>query len=86
MSGDKYLISDQERIHFLTLTVVDWIDVFTSRSHKEVIVESLNYCTEYKRLHAPKRVLRTDSLVVNALLGQGLPSRKVLIFKNHLRP
>jgi REP element-mobilizing transposase RayT len=34
----------------MTMTVVDWIDVFTRRSHKDVIVDSLNYCVQHKGL------------------------------------
>ena len=29
MSGDRYHISDQNAIYFLTFTVVGWIDVFS---------------------------------------------------------
>lgn len=48
MSGDKYRIGDQNEIHFLTFTVVGWIDVFTRKEYKLQIVDSLNYCTEHK--------------------------------------
>jgi hypothetical protein len=44
VSGNKYFLADQAGIHFLTLTVVDWIDVFARRNHKGVIAESLNRC------------------------------------------
>jgi len=50
MSGDRYLITDQQGIYFLTFTVVDWLDVFTRRIYKDSIVDSLNYCIEQKGL------------------------------------
>jgi REP element-mobilizing transposase RayT len=36
--------------HHLTFTVIHWIDVFTREAYKEIIVESLRYCTEHKGL------------------------------------
>jgi putative transposase len=50
MSGDRYLISDQLAIYFVTFTVVGWIDVFTRKEYKIEIVDSLNYCIENKGL------------------------------------
>lgn len=50
MSGDRYLITDQNALYFLTLTVVDWVDVFTRKEHKLQIVASLNYCIKEKGL------------------------------------
>jgi putative transposase len=50
MSGDRYFISDQQAIYFVTFTVVGWIDVFTRKEYKIEIVDSLNYCIENKGL------------------------------------
>ena len=50
MSGDRYLIKNQQAIHFLTFTVVGWVDVFTRRIYKEDITDSLNYCVAKKGL------------------------------------
>jgi hypothetical protein len=43
MSGDRYKIADQEQTYFLTLTVIDWVDIFTRKDYKLIIVDSLNY-------------------------------------------
>jgi REP element-mobilizing transposase RayT len=50
MSGDKYFIREQNAIHFLTLTVVEWIDIFTRKDYKLVITDALNYCIREKGL------------------------------------
>ena len=47
---EGYIIRNQERIHFITATVVDWIDVFTRNSYKDVIIESLAFCIEKKEM------------------------------------
>jgi putative transposase len=50
MSGDSYKIADQEQVHFLTLTIIDWVDIFTRKDYKLIIVNSLNYCVLNKGL------------------------------------
>jgi putative transposase len=50
MSADNYFIKDQNAAYYLTFTIVDWIDVFTRKEYKTVIVDSLNYCIENKGL------------------------------------
>jgi len=37
-------------VYFLTLTIVDWIDVFSRPANKHIIVDSLNYCIKNKGL------------------------------------
>lgn len=50
MSGDRYPISDQNALYFLTFTIVGWIDVFTRKEYRIEVVDSLNYCTKEKGL------------------------------------
>jgi putative transposase len=47
--GFKYTVSS-DNLHFLTHTVVDWIDVFTRMELAQVIVDSLNFCIANKGL------------------------------------
>ena len=48
--SEKYKIWDQQKAYFLTLTVVGWIDIFTRKSHKMTIIESLQFCQREKGL------------------------------------
>jgi REP element-mobilizing transposase RayT len=48
--SDKYKISDPDRPYFITMTVTGWIDIFTRKSYKILIVESLRYCQKEKGL------------------------------------
>ena len=50
MKGLHYSIRP-DKSYFLTLTVVDWIDVFTRLNHKMLIVDSLKYCQQEKGLN-----------------------------------
>src|SRR3990172_4673715 len=47
--GFHYRINEG-KAHFITMTVVDWIDIFTRKNHKMAIVESLKYCQKHKGL------------------------------------
>lgn len=48
--SEKYKIRENDKAYFVTLTVVDWIDVFTRKAYKIKIVESLKYCQIHKGL------------------------------------
>ena len=45
---EGYTIKDQSRAHFITATVVDWIDVFSRQIYRDCIIESLSYCIKNK--------------------------------------
>ena len=62
MSGDRYEIADQEKTYFLTLRVIDWVDVFTRKDYKVIIVDSLNYCVENKGLEIFAWVIMSNHL------------------------
>ncbi len=48
--GRKYAIRDQEQFHFVTFTVVEWIDVFTRDDYRQLLVESIQFCQKEKGL------------------------------------
>lgn len=39
--NEGYVIRNQALPHFITATVVDWMDVFTRKSYKDVVIDSL---------------------------------------------
>ncbi len=43
-------ISDGSAMHFITCTVVNWVDVFTRKMYTDIIEDSLNYCIKNKGL------------------------------------
>jgi len=48
--SEKYKIRDQDKLYFVTVAVVYWVDVFTRNIYKDLIVESLAYCQKEKGL------------------------------------
>ena len=43
---------NKEYLHFLTLTTVEWIDIFTKPQYFNILANSLKYCIEHKGLLA----------------------------------
>ncbi|NUM31102.1 MAG: transposase, partial [Bacteroidetes bacterium] len=62
MSGDRYTILNQHDIYFLTLTVVDCIDLFTRKDYSMVIVDSLNYCIKAKNLEVFSYIIMSSHI------------------------
>lgn len=45
-----YKFHDQERPHFITFSVVNWIDVFTRNLYRDVLLDSIKFCQQNKGL------------------------------------
>lgn len=45
---EGYKIRDQSKTHFITATVVDWVDVFSRKAYRDCIIESLDFCIKNK--------------------------------------
>lgn len=41
----------EDKTYFMTMTIVEWIDLFTRKTQKQLIVDSLKYCQEIKGLN-----------------------------------
>jgi pullulanase/glycogen debranching enzyme len=48
MADSGYKITDQYAMYFLTFTVVGWVDVFTRKETRQIIIDSLKYCVAEK--------------------------------------
>jgi len=53
---------DQDGIYFLTMTVVEWMDIFTRQLYKEAIMDSLRYCMKSKGLVVHAFVIMSNHL------------------------
>ncbi|MBL7762206.1 MAG: transposase, partial [Chitinophagaceae bacterium] len=50
MSEGGYKIRNQAAAHFITFAVVEWIDVFTRKDYRDIVLESIKYCQAKKGL------------------------------------
>ena len=48
--SEKYKFNDPEGIYFVTLSIVHWIDLFTRKELKYIIIDSLKHCQKQKGL------------------------------------
>ena len=51
---------NENEIHFLTLTVIEWIDIFTKPEYFHIIIDSLKYCRENKGLKLYEYVIMAN--------------------------
>jgi REP element-mobilizing transposase RayT len=54
---ERYRIADDVGIHFVTMTVVDWLPVFVSEVTCRILADSLNFCHEQKGLRVNAYVI-----------------------------
>ena len=82
MNGHK--ISNQSGLHFITPTIVGWMDVFTRKVYKDIIIESLQYCIQYKGLSVHAYVIMSNHLhlIISAREGYKI-SNIIRDFKRH---
>ena len=66
--SSKYKPGDDALPHFVTFTVVGWIDVFSREAYRDIIVESLKYCMAHKGLTVHAWVIMTNHchLIISA--------------------
>lgn len=50
MSEGGYKIRNREGIHFITFAVVEWVDVFTRKKYRDILIESLKHCQQERGL------------------------------------
>lgn len=62
--SDRYLITDPGAIYYCTFTVVDWVDVFTRKEYKCILVDTLNFCIQNKGLICYAYVIMSNHMHV----------------------
>lgn len=60
--SSKYKVGEDAIPHFVTFSVVAWIDVFSREHYKELFVEGLKYCQEKKGMVLHAWVIMTNDV------------------------
>lgn len=50
MSIGGYKIRNKMEIHFISFAVVEWVDVFTRKAYRDILLDSIRYCQQQKGL------------------------------------
>lgn len=71
----SYKFHDPHGTYFITFATVEWVDVFTRRAYKDLLVDSLRHCQEKKGLLLYAWVIMSNHvhLIAAAKEGHALP-------------
>lgn len=61
-STTSYRIKNEEGLYYLTFATVEWIDVFTRKRYKDIVVDSLKYCQREKGLELYSWILMSNHM------------------------
>ena len=66
-----YQIKDQDALYFLTFQIVDWIDVFTRKYYRDIIIDSFKYAMDNKGFQIFAYVIMSNHihLIAHSSLG-----------------
>ncbi|MCT4591112.1 MAG: transposase [Carboxylicivirga sp.] len=66
-----YQIKEQDGLYYLTLQIVDWVDVFTRPVYRDIVIESLQHCIDKKGLQVFSYVIMSNHvhLIVQSSIG-----------------
>ena len=78
-----YQITDQEALYYLTLQIVNWVDIFTRKAYKDIIIENLKYCQKNKGLEIYAYVIMSNHIHLLARASQGNLSDILRDFKSY---
>ncbi|GAA4457540.1 REP-associated tyrosine transposase [Rurimicrobium arvi] len=67
-----YQINDQKAVYFLTFTIVDWVDLFTRKIYRDVLIDSFNFCCHEKQLLIFGYVIMSNHVHVIAKADGGI--------------
>lgn len=80
----NWRVYNQEGLHFVSFSTVGWIDVFTRRLYKDILVESLKYCQKEKGLELYGWCIMTNHVHLLARTKEGNRLSDILRdFKRH---
>ncbi len=75
---------DEDLMHFVTMTIVEWIDIFTKPEYFRIIIDSLKYCQKNKGLYLYEYAIMTNHIHLIVQAHEGcLLSNIVRDFKRH---
>jgi len=80
---EGYIIRDQKLPHFITVTVVDWIDVFSRKVYRDEVIASLDYCIKNKGMVLYGYVIMSNHIHMVVKSNDGKLSDLIRDFKKY---
>ena len=55
-----YQIKEQDEVHYVTFLIVNWIDIFTRQTYRDILINSLRFCQQTKGLEIYAYVIMSN--------------------------
>lgn len=81
MQENGYKINDQTKAHFITATVVDWVDVFSRKAYRDIVIASLSFCIKNKGMILYGYVIMSNHIHLIVQSNEGKLSDLIRDFK-----
>ena len=78
-----YQILKQDASYFLTMQVVEWVDIFSRKRYRDILCDSLNFCSEKKGLQIFSYVIMSNHCHMLARAANGNLSNVIRDLKKH---
>ncbi|MDR2653409.1 MAG: transposase [Prevotellaceae bacterium] len=62
MMSTGYEIKEQDKLHYVTFQVVHWVDVFTRRMYRDIVIDCLAFCQKNKGLEIFAYVIMSNHI------------------------
>ena len=73
-----YQIQNQHSVYYLTFMIVDWIDIFTRKVYRDIMIDSLSYCAEEKKLIIYAYVIMSNHVHLILQAGGDIPLKDII--------
>ena len=80
---EGYVIRDQNIPHFITITIVDWIDVFSRKTYRDSVIASFEYCIYNKGMILYCYVIMSNHIHMIVQSSDGKLSDLIRDFKKY---
>ena len=81
--GTAYQIHDQSACYYMTFQVIDWVDVFSRKRYRDIIIDSFKFCQKNKGLKLWAYVIMTNHIHVIMSSEENNSSDIIHDFKRH---
>jgi REP element-mobilizing transposase RayT len=78
-----YKITENEGVYFLTFQIAGWVDIFTRKCYRDIVMESLTYCQQHKGLLLFAYVIMSNHIHLLAQSSTGDLNGCIRDFKNY---
>jgi REP element-mobilizing transposase RayT len=77
-----YQIVEQDALHYVTFQIVRWVDLFTRKVYRDIVIDSLKYCQSNKGLEIYAFVIMSNHIHILLRSNIGKLSDTIREFKS----